>query len=102
MSDRPIVTVRCRKRGHLLAELLATPDGLHIHVPHLAVGHAKGSRIVNRRGGAMVVPLRDDDGEPSTVCPAMCADGVHSVYARDLARAADTHVRTITLDPVLR
>jgi hypothetical protein len=51
VTGRVLVTARCRTRGHMLAGLLATPDGLHVHIPHTAVGHAKGSRVVNRRGG---------------------------------------------------
>jgi hypothetical protein len=102
VTGRVLVTARCRTRGHTLAELLATPDGLQVHIPHTAVGHAKGSRVVNHRGGPLVAPLLDPDPELSMIWPAMCAEGVHSVCARDLARAASTGTKVITLDPVLR
>ena len=101
MTSRVLVTARCRTRGHTLAELLATPDGLHVHIPHTAVGHAKRSRVVNRRGGPLVAPLLDPDPELVTVWLAMCAEGVHSIHADELARAASAGTKLITLDPVL-
>ena len=102
MTGRVLVTARCRTRGHTLAELLATPDGLHVRIPHTAVGHAKGGRVVNRRGGRLVAPLHDPDPELVMVWMAMCAEGVHSINAGDLARAHDTGTKVITLNPVLR
>jgi hypothetical protein len=101
VTGRVLVTVRCRKRGHLLAELLAAPDGMHIRIAQVAAGHAKGSRVVNRRGGPLTVPLLDEDGAATMSYLAMCADGVCAVHARDLARAADTRATIITLAPVL-
>jgi hypothetical protein len=41
--------------------LLATPDGLHVHIPHTAAGRAKGGRVVNRRDGPLVAALADPD-----------------------------------------
>jgi hypothetical protein len=102
VTGRVVVTVRCRKRGHLLAQLLAAPDGMHVHIPRSAAGHAKGSRVVNRRGGPLTAPLLDEDGEASMSYLAMCADGVHAIHARRLADAAAARTRIITLDPVLR
>jgi hypothetical protein len=102
VTGRAEVTVYCRGEGrHTLAELLATPDGLHVRIPRHAVGHTKGNRVVNRRGGPVVAPLLDEDGEPSMIYLAMCSHGVHAVYARDLARGRDTRTTVITLAPVL-
>jgi hypothetical protein len=69
VTGRVVVTMRCRKRWHTLAELLATPDGLRVHIPHHAEGHALGSRVVNRRGGRVVAPLVDEDGETTYLSP---------------------------------
>jgi hypothetical protein len=104
VTGRPVVTAYCDGRGgrsHTLAELLALPDGLHICIRRCAVGHAKGTRVVNRRGGPLDAPLLDEDGEPSMTYLAMCAHGVHAVNARDLARAKDAGTKVITLAPVL-
>jgi hypothetical protein len=102
VTGRVLVTVRCRKHGHRLAQLLAAPDGMHIHIPHIAVGHAKGNQVVNRPAGPLVVPLLDEDGEPSMSYPSMCADGVHIIHSRNLAAAAAARTTIITLAPVLR
>jgi hypothetical protein len=99
-----VVTAYCGGKGgsrHNLAQLVATPGGLQVYIRRHPEGHAKGNRVVNRRGGPLVAPLLDVDGEPSMTYLAMCAHGVHAVYARDLARAADTRVREITLAAVL-
>jgi hypothetical protein len=102
VTGRKVVTAYCRGKGrHTLAELLPAPNGLHVRIPRHAVGHAKGNRVVNRRGGPVGAPLLDEDGEPSSVYLAMCSHGVHAVHARDLARAADARTRVITLAPVL-
>ena len=105
MTGRPVVTAYCKGAGgrsHTLAKLLATPDGLHIHIPGAAVGHASGNRAVNRRGGPLTVPLLDEDGDAPMTYLAMCAHGVHAVHARNLADAAAKGITIVTLSPVLR
>lgn len=91
MTGRVLVTVHCPSKGHRLAKLLATPDGLYIDIPHMAVGHAKGTKVVNRRGGPMVMPLLDEDGEPSMSYIAVCGCGHgHPVSAGQLASAHES------------
>jgi len=103
VTGRAVVTAYCLGEGrHTLAELLPAPKGLYVRIPRHAVGHANGNRVVNRRGGEVLAPLLDEDGEPSTVYLAMCSHGVHAVYARVLARANDAGTKVITLAPVLR
>jgi len=102
VTARVLVTAYCLGRGgrgHTLAELVATSDGMRVFVPHHAVGHAKGSRVVNRRGGSASHAL---DSSMSMTYLAMCAHGVHAVHARDLTDAAAEGRLTLTLSPVLR
>jgi hypothetical protein len=95
VTGRILVTARCRRKGHVLAEL-AAGDPLRVLVPHHAVGTAKGGRIVNRRGGPVEEPL-----DRSMSWMAMCSCGVHPVSGRELANAADDSVAVIVLDLVL-
>jgi hypothetical protein len=101
MNGRLLVTARCRGRGgrgHTLAELVATPDGVRLLIPHPAVGHAKGSRVINRRGAPASHAL---DSSMSMTYLAMCAHGVHAVHERDLTNAAAEGIVTLILDPLL-
>jgi hypothetical protein len=104
VTGRVVVTVYCRGKGrHALAKLLATPDGLHVRIPHTAIGRPSGNRVVNRRGGELIAPLADpDDPDLSMIWLAMCAEGVHTIRGAELARANDTRTTVITVAPVLR
>ncbi len=96
MTGRVLVTARCRRRGHVLGQLLAVTGTREVVIPHYAVGTAKGSQIVNQRGPEVAEPL-----DRSMTYNAMCSCGVHAVHAAVLDDAAATGVTVITLDPIL-
>jgi hypothetical protein len=85
VTDRVVVTDRCPAKGHVLAELLATADGIRVRVPHVAVGRAAAGGVRNRRGGEINEPL---DRSMSYIAVCGCGHG-HPVSGDDLMRAAE-------------
>ena len=85
MTSRVLVTARCPAKGHVLAELLATPSGVQVRVRHLAVGQAVAGKVHNRRGGHTEEPL---DRSMSYIAVCGCGHG-HPVSGAALAHAAD-------------
>ena len=99
MTGRVLASARCRK-GHVVAELVATRDGLRVRVPVSAVGHMTAGRVHYYRGDEVAAPLLDDDGEPSVNYLGICGCGrAHMVSGRELAAAgaAGSFVRAVPL-----
>lgn len=102
MTGRVLVTARCARRGHVLAELLATPGGLRVRVPRCAPPAIwRPASAAPRRAApaaTRVRPVTEPPGRATYL--AMCMCGAHPVSAQDLIRAGDSGTRVIMLEPV--
>jgi hypothetical protein len=97
-----LVTAHCRRRGHVLAELLAVPGGLRVRVPRCGPAAIwRPAAVPPRRAGAGITRTRLVEEPPGrTSYLAMCSCGMHPVSGDDLLRADAAGTKIITLDPV--
>lgn len=96
-TERVIVTARCHRRGHVLAELIADGAGVRVRVPRHAVATVRKGRAVNGRSVALSEPL-----DRSMSYTALCPCGAAPVSAAHLADAMDARreVIVVALAPV--